>query len=271
MGTVADANTVSDWLRTQSQLLEEHNFDRLKEIVYERYKELKIEPPPLGRVDRIIRSAVNSLDEQFYTITLKKLQAETLEKLEALLTTDDDTAENTSSLFTLKSEAGAVTLESVLSEIAKLERIHSLSLPSDLFVGVSRKRLLWCKQRIAVEDLHEIRRHPESIRYSLLAAFCHERKQEITDTLLKLLINIIHKIGSQAVYRVNKRVIKEIKRVQGKNKLLFDVASASLDHPEGKVKDIIYPIAGKQTLRDLIRKYADKNQVHYAEAEQAPM
>jgi TnpA family transposase len=326
MGTVADANTVSDWLRTQSQLLEEHNFDRLKEIVYERYKELKIEPPPLGRVDRIIRSAVNSADEQFYTITLKKLQAETLEKLETLLTINNGIAENTSPLFNLKSEAGAATLESVLTEITKLERIHSLSLPSDLFAGISRKRLLWCKQRIAVEDLHEIRRHPASIRYSLLAAFCHERKQEITDTLLELLINIIHKIGSRAVHRVNKRVIKEVKKVQGKNKLLFDVASASLDHPEGKVKEIIYPIAGEQTLRDLIqefklsgsyeqqvqtimrgsysnhyrrmvpvllkaltfcstnetsksmlialdliRKYADKNQVHYAEAEQVPL
>lgn len=325
-GTVADANTVLNWLEAQNQLLEEHNFDRLKEIVYEKYKELKLEPPQPGRVDRIIRSAVNSADEQFYTITLKKLQAETLEKLETLLTINNGIAENTSPLFNLKSEAGAATLESVLAEITKLERIHSLSLPSDLFVGVSRKRLLWCKQRIAVEDLHEIRRHPPSIRYSLLAAFCHERKQEITDTLLELLINIIHKIGSRAVHRVNKRVIKEVKRVQGKNKLLFDVASASLDYPEGKVKEIIYPIAGEQTLRDLvqefklsgsyeqqvqtimrgsysnhyrhmvpvllkvltfcstneasksmlialdlIRKYADKNQVHYAETEQVPL
>ncbi len=325
-GTVADANAVLNWLEAQSQLLEEHNFDRLKEIVYERYKELKIEPPQLGRVDRIIRSAVNSADEQFYTITLKKLQAETLEKLEALLTINNGIAENTSPLLNLKSEAGAATLESVLAEIAKLERIRSLSLPADLFAGVSRKRLLWCKQRIAVEDLHEVRRHPASIRYSLLAAFCHERRQEITDTLLELLINIIHKIGSRAVHRVNKRVIKEVKRVRGKNKLLFDMASASLDHPEGKVKEIIYPIAGEQTLRDLIqefklfgsyeqqvqtimrgsysnhyrrmvpvllkaltfcstneasksilialdliRKYADKNQVHYAETEQVPL
>jgi hypothetical protein len=92
----------------------------LKEIVYERYKELKIEPPQPGRIDRIIRSAVNSVDEQFYTITLKKLQAETLEKLDALLTTNDCIAENTSPLFTLKSETGAATLESVLTEIAKL-------------------------------------------------------------------------------------------------------------------------------------------------------
>ncbi len=69
-------------------------------------------------------------------------------------------------LFDLKNEAGAATLENVLSEITKLERIRALSLPSDLFSDVSRKRILWCKQRIVVEDLSEIRRHPAGVRYT---------------------------------------------------------------------------------------------------------
>jgi hypothetical protein len=146
IGTVADANTVLTWLITQEHLLEEHNFNRLKEIVIDRYKELKIEPPRPGRVDRIVRAAVSSVDEQFYTKTLEKLQPETRKKLEALLTIDAEAGENTSALFDLKSEAGTATLESVLAEIAKLEHINSLSLPVDLFVNVSRKRLLWCKQ-----------------------------------------------------------------------------------------------------------------------------
>jgi len=85
MGTVADANAMLRWLGTQKQLLEEHKFDRLKEIVYERYKELKIEPPQPGRIDRIIRSALNSADAQFYTSALEKLQPETRKQLEALL------------------------------------------------------------------------------------------------------------------------------------------------------------------------------------------
>lgn len=255
IGTVADANTVLTWLGTQHQLLETHNGDRLKEVVYDKYKELKIEPPPPGRIDRIIRSAVSSADAQFYTKIAEKLTFETRKQLEELLTIDVETGETTSALFDLKSEAGAATLENVLAEVAKLERISSLHLPADLFTDVLQKRLMWCKQRIAVEDLHEVRRHPAAIRYSLLAAFCHQRKQEITDTLIELLISIIHKIGSRAEHRVNKEVIKEVKRVQGKNKLLYDVAAASLDNPDGKIKDIIYPIVGEQTLQEIIQEF----------------
>ena len=101
--------------------------------------------------------------------------------------TNDEAEETTSALFDLKSDAGAVSLESVLAEIAKLERISSLDIPENLFMDVSRKRLLWCKQRIAVEELHEIHRHPIAIRYSLLAAFCLERKQEIKAALTSLI------------------------------------------------------------------------------------
>lgn len=146
-------------------------------------------------------------------------------------------------------------MASPLAEVGKLERINALGLPADLFAEVSRKRLLWCKQRIAVEDLHEIRRHPEVIRSGLLAAFCHERKQVVTDTLIELLISIIHKIGSRAEHRVDKAVVKEVKRVQGKSRLLFDVAAAAIDHPDGKIREVIYPVAGEQTLREIIQEF----------------
>jgi TnpA family transposase len=222
--------------------------------VYERYKELKIEPPLPKRIDRLIRSAVRSADERLYAKILSRLRPETQKKLDSLLGENVSPGSN-SPLSDLKSEAGAATLESVLSEITKLERIRALSLASDLFAGISRKRLLWCKQRIAVEGLSEIRRHPPQVRYSLLAAFCTVRAEEITDTLVELLIAVIHKMGSRAKHIVNKEVIKEIKRVQGKNRLLYEVASASLESPEGTVRKVIYPIAGEQTLHDLVTEY----------------
>ena len=184
MGTVADANTMVQWLEGQSQLLEEHNFDRLKEIVYERYKELKVEPPQAKRIERLVRSAVRSADEELYRKILSQLTPEVQGKLDVLLSENAQSG-NTSLLSDLKSEAGAAKLENVLAEIAKLERIRALSLPPDLFAGVSRKRLLWCKRRIAVEDLSEIRRHPPQVRYSLLAAFCTVRAEEITGIRLR--------------------------------------------------------------------------------------
>jgi hypothetical protein len=126
-GTVADAQAVLTWITTHDQLLEEHNFDRLKEIVYERYKELKIEPPLGKRVERLVRSAVRSADERLYRKILSQVTPEVQGKLDVLISENAHLG-NASLLSDLKSEAGAATLENVLSEIAKLERIRALSL-----------------------------------------------------------------------------------------------------------------------------------------------
>lgn len=244
-GTTADANSVLTWLKTHTRYLEEHNLDRLKETVYERYKELKIEPPQPKRIERMVHSAVRSADEGLYSKIEAQLTPEIREKLDALL--NEHTQIPAAPAFSdLKNEAGGPTLENVLSETAKLERIRAIALPGNLFAEVSHKRLLWCKQRIAVEDLSEIRRHPPQVRYSLLAAFCTVRATEITDTLVELLIAVIHKMGSRAKRIVDREVVRDIKRVQGKNRLLYQVASASLDQPGGTVKEVIYPIAPEQ-------------------------
>jgi Tn3 transposase DDE domain/Domain of unknown function (DUF4158) len=253
-GTTADANSVLTWLKTHTRYLEEHNLDRLKETVYERYKELKIEPPQPKRIERMVHSAVRSADEGLYSKIEAQLTPEIREKLDALI--NEHTQIPAAPAFSdLKNEAGGSTLENVLSETAKLERIRAIALPGNLFAEVSHKRLLWCKQRIAVEDLSEIRRHPPQVRYSLLAAFCTVRATEITDTLVELLIAVIHKMGSRAKRIVDREVVRDIKRVQGKNRLLYQVASASLDQPGGTVKEVIYPIAPEQTLRDLVTEY----------------
>lgn len=60
VSTVVDAKTILAWLFTHDQLLEEHNLDRLKGVVYERYRELKIEPPEPKRIERLVHSAVRT-------------------------------------------------------------------------------------------------------------------------------------------------------------------------------------------------------------------
>ncbi len=100
-----------------------------------------------------------------------------------------------------------------------------------------------------------MRRHPTQIRYTLIAAYCWQRSQEITDTLVELLINLIHRIGTRAERTVDKEILKDIKRVHGKNRLLYEFASASIANPDETVRNVIYPIASEQTLRDLIVEF----------------
>jgi len=52
----------------------------------------------------------------------------------------------------------------VLQESEKLECIHQLDLPVGLFSYISAKTLDSYRQRIAVEELQEVRRHPDPIR-----------------------------------------------------------------------------------------------------------
>ena len=69
-----------------------------------------------------------------------------------------------SMLHELKQGAGAIKVDSLLAEIAKLEQIEALGLPADLFLAIPPKVLETYRQRVAVEDLHEVQRHPDAVR-----------------------------------------------------------------------------------------------------------
>lgn len=112
-------------------------------------------------------------------------------------------------------------------------------MPKSLFTNISQKVLHHYRQRASAEPPRELRRHPDPIRYTLVAAFCWLRSQEITDSLVELLIQIVHRIGINAERRVDKELINDLKRVNGKNGMLFRIAEASLEHPLELVKDVV--------------------------------
>jgi hypothetical protein len=129
--------------------------------------------------------------------------------------------------------------------------MNQLELPDELFGGISNKVLEIYKQRVAVEPPRELRRHPDNRRYTLLSAFCWLRTQEITDKLVELLIQIIHRINSRAERRVSKELLDDFKKVSGKTGILFQLAEAAMDKPDGVIKEVIYPVVGETTLKNI--------------------
>lgn len=155
----------------------------------------------------------------------------------------------------LKADPGRTSLDSILTEIAKLRAIRQIGLPTDLFQGISPKLVARFRQRAAAEPPRELRAHPAPIRYTLLAALCFLRRQEITDNLVELLIQVIHKIGVRAEQKVEEELLNDLQRVGGKHHLLFQIAEVSLENPDGRVRDVVYPVVGEQKLRDLVREH----------------
>jgi hypothetical protein len=258
--TVEDAAALTNWL-VESVLSQQRKLEALTLAVYDRCRTLHLEPPSTRRIERITRSALRTADELFFEATMAKLPSSTRIGLDTLLTTTFGNASpqadtiGRSTLHQLKQGAGAVKLDSVFAELDKLQIIEELDLPNDLFANCSPKVLESYHQRIAVEGLHEVRRHPDAVRCTLLAAFCWQRRREIVDTLVDLLIDIVHRMKIKAERKTEKIVLRELKRVRGKGRLLYEIAEASVDKPDDSVRSFIYPVADEQTLRDVIVEF----------------
>lgn len=257
-----DIHTITQWVSKQVFY---HNADvnNLKDVAYNRFKELQIEPPTPDRMERITRSAIFTYENKFFEETFDKLSEENLNKMDTLindLTTyeEKDVNYNSSdniSFSELRSEPGRIGLESVFKEITKLKTIQQINLPKDLFNNIPQKLLNRYKLRVVSEDLQELRRHPKPLRYTLLSSFFWLRIREITDNLIELLIQIIHSISIRAERKVDKELLNDFRRVNGKTNILFQMPDATVNNPDGIIKKVLFPIVSESTLKDLVKEF----------------
>jgi hypothetical protein len=102
---------------------------------------------------------------------------------------------------------GPAGLESVLAEIAKLQRLRAIRLPADLFADVVPKTRQGYRQRMQVEEPYELRWH---------AAWAALRSGEQTDNLVDTLVQTIERIDTTAQQGVEQELLADFRRVTGK-------------------------------------------------------
>ena len=257
--SVRDARELSEWIRDHA-VADTRNNDRLVASLEAECRARKIEPPADERVDRIIRSAVHAYEDRFYAACVLKLSAVTRARLDALLEAPDDEPGGEESspnavLNALRSDAGRPGINSLRDELAKLDIIRALELPENLFEHALPHELELYRRRVAVEAPYELRRHPEPTRFTWMAAFAFLRGRAVTDTLVDLLVETIHHINARAERRVEHQLLEDLRRVTGKQNMLFQLADAALSHPDGIVKDVVYPVVSETTLRALVKEW----------------
>lgn len=257
--TVTDAEGLETWLGNRVATLGT-DADHLATLLASRCRDLRIEPPTPNRIGRIVRAAVRAHDERFCDGIRDLLPPETRANLDALLKpadgklTDSPPGTAPALLLRLRGSPGRPSLAGVQEELTKLELVRAIGLPTGLFDGVRPRDIERYRQRVAVEAPYELRRHPEAARLTWLAAFVHLRGRTLTDDLVDLLIETIHRIGARAERRVERDMLEDLRRVSGKPNLLFEIAGASIDKPDGTVREVVFPVVGEQTLRDLVKE-----------------
>lgn len=137
----------------------------------------------------------------------------------------------------------------------------------DLTEAIPQKILRKYYQLAVSKSIWEFKSHPEEVRYALLAIFLEMRRKVVIDDLIEILIQIIHKIKIKSQKKVTKTLVKQIRKIHGKEKILLDFASASLENPKGIIEETLYPIiGGKKRLKALVedlcssREYGERVQ-----------
>lgn len=273
VATVADQDRLTAWLATNVAHAE-RRADRVRAELLAQLRREQIETPTTGRVTRMVRSALRTAEQTWTARIIARLDEPIRGRLLALIAfpnDDDDTdppdgrePEIGSVLALIKSEPGNVSLESMMTEIRKLEHVRAIGLPPDVFADVAPRVVEGWRARAAVEAPSHLRRHPQPLTITLLAALIYRREREITDTLVELLIATVHRIGARAEKRVTNELINAFKRVTGKENILFHIADAALGRPDDPVREVVFPAVtgGEETLRELVHEFKTKGPVY---------
>lgn len=261
--TRGDETKLAAWL-AEEVAPGEASDDALRDALLGRCRSQRLEPP--GRLERIIASARGAAAEHFCAATVARLTAEATARLEDLVADDAGQA----ILAGLKADPGKVSLDSLLAEIDRLEQVRELGLPPGLFADIPETMVAAWRDRASREYPSDLRDRPELVRLTLLSVLCWTRQSEITDSLVALLIGVVEKLTNTAERKVDSEMISDLKRVRGKESILFRMAEAALARPDETVRQVLFPVVGESTLWDLVGE-AQASQSAYRERVKAKL
>jgi TnpA family transposase len=265
---IDDQAELRDWLMAEA-MPDEHRPTYLAQLAYGRLRQLHIEPPTQGRMERLVASACHRYDQHFFKATGARLSETVRAKLIDLIhreiaTTDIDNNATEDGpeqfrIHDLKTGVGAAKINNIRQVAARLAHLQEIYIPDDLFAGVPWRYLQQFAQQAAIESVSHLQRHEnEDQTLTLLAVFCWVRHRKITDQLVELFITVLNDIRLRAKYRVERELLIDFIRVGGKQQLLFKLVEAMWDNPEGIIRDVLYPLIGKERLKQLVEESKHK-------------
>jgi TnpA family transposase len=271
-----DLSQFKEWL-INDKLNLECRFQVLKEYAETWFTGKKLEMPANSSIERTINSAIKIWESTLFSNILSHSSKEMKNEIDALLNAPTEKItivkrsgvtkekKDKSGFALIKEDPGNIGLNSLLSEIKKLDLLSKMSSPEFSLNYLSQRVLKKYKNRVSVETIHDMRSHPNEIRYPLMVIYSFLRKQEIIDTIADILIRIIHKMSSNSEGKVEKSILDAIKnsKIPNKDELFLNVAEPLVEYPLGVIEDIIYPIASQDILKELIKELKEKGTTSY--------
>ena len=228
------------------------------EFAYEYFRSNRMEPFTSKELERHINSAHQIFETKLFHSILNALSDTTKETIDLLLSDDEvseDEPDNISNVKFkhIKHDIPGAKLKNVVFAIEKIDFLRQLKFPLQLLSNLSEKLMKKYYTRVMAELPGSLLEYKEPIRYAMLAIFCYHRSQILTDQLADLFMKLIHGMRTSAENAIDKKILSEVKRVDGKFDILCTLAEISFQNPAGIIQEKIYPSVGKEKLGDIIK------------------
>ena len=287
-------------------LFEQHmpfgvSYEVIKERAYIHLFNLKIEPLVMARMERLLKSWIYQFEEEFFihwsnvltqddknsldrliqksydnilfkileTLPLP-LQSSTSKKPSEKPTNNIEVIQSELTLNDLKYNYGKASLETITAcakKLAQIKQINLLSLPDieKMPINLAKKYHLQVMNSFSSE-LSQI---VDNKRHVKLLCFCYYQSIYLTDNLIDILIQLVHRIDIRAKKKVMKEFWENRKETYNKDRILVNIAEISINNPKGIIEEKIYPKVSKEVLENILKK--SRGEAYYKERKYSHM
>lgn len=239
---------------------------QLIDHAYEYFRQERVEPFTSSELERHVSSAHRIFEQKLFNSIHDKLSSDTKLVIDSLLIDEISKDEDESELENiteikfqhLKQDIPGAKLKNVVFAIEKINYLQKLQLPKNLLSDLSIKLIDKYYTRVMAEIPSGLLDYKEHIKYATFSIFCYFRSMYLTDSLADLFTQLTHKMRTAAENSINKKILSEVRKVNGKFDILSSLASISIDNPAGIIEEKIYPTVSKETLVNIVKEHNSK-------------
>lgn len=243
------------WIK--DELLPTHYLsdEEIKNQSVQYLKERGIELFQEKTITRIILDGTNAFENGLFEKLKNTLSPEDEAQLNGLLL---PYKEGLSYLGWVNKEINNPSLDSILDLMEQLSILNRFNFDLAPIRAMPRKRIIHFSDAFTRLNPSDLKQMVDNKRCANLLLYCYTRKEDIIDKTIDMFNRIIRNVIHKSEKRVVKKLINDIKKVYGKDTILFNIAEVCLQQPDGTIRDNIFPIIGQDKLKSIIDEYKKK-------------
>ena len=212
----------------------------------------RIEIVSTKQLESYILSAKQQFEQRLFSKIFNNLTQENLVLIDLVL--DKGSAEDNGviELSELKKDIAGAKIKNIQYAIDKIKLLSKLNLAESIFESVDRKLLLKYYDRVMAFVPSNILECTPIVKYATMAIFFHVRLELLLDALTDTMIKLTKKMRSGAEKHVDRYILKEVKRVDGKFDILEKLAVLNAQNPKSIIEDKVYPVVPQDKLEAVI-------------------